>query len=299
VRCRHGSGNYVEPEVGWLPLPEPGRVLLLVCPWAGPDATPPAGHMIDLDAGIARAAASLVARTVARHPSAWPAGCQGLEPAGAILVDPPGAGLVAGALALTAGPVVIVEHALAVRELPVIEVLTGCFYGMYEAAAALLRLGHRRIAFLDREDWQTANRVKFDGYSAALEEAGAGRGRELVRLVDPYAPRVEPAMEELAALGAAPTAVICHSDATAAAVLEWMRGRNLVPGRDLSVIGSGDLLFRRGGRRDLSSVRAHYRRIGEVAAMQALCARRPEAMRALVVPDNLKLRGSVGPPRGA
>jgi len=60
------------------------------------------------------------------------------------------------------------------------------------------------------------------------------------------------------------------------------------------VIGSGDRMYRRGQRGNLSSVRVHYRRMGEVAALEAVCGARGAHMRTVIVPNRLKLRASVG-----
>jgi DNA-binding LacI/PurR family transcriptional regulator len=104
-------------------------------------------------------------------------------------------------------------------------------------------------------------------------------------------------MDELMALAEPPTAVICVRDAPALAVLDWMQHKNLAPGRDLSVIGSGDGAYRERRYGKLSSIRVHFRRMGEVAALEALCAARTAQMRTIIVVNRLKLRGTVGPPR--
>jgi LacI family transcriptional regulator len=154
---------------------------------------------------------------------------------------------------------------------------------------------------LDREDWAQANAAKFAGYQAGLILAGRDTGRELVRLVpvrDCQA-AVDRALEELWAPAARPTALVCFNDAPALAVLDWLGRRGLAPGRDLSLIGSGDSAYRQGLCRTLSSIRVHFRRMGEIAALEALCDRRNPQMRAVIVPNRLKLRASVGPPPSA
>jgi len=298
VRREHGRGNFAEPESRWQPLPAPGLELLVVAPWG---EGRPEGYMFaEMLGGMETAAGAIGARLTGLDAAAWTARASERGFAarfrGAVLIDPPGARWAASLLDAADWHVVAVEHNI--RDLPLTSVIDGSYLGNFEATQALLELGHRRIAFLDRADWQSANPHKSEGWLAALEEAGGSSGRELFRTVPTEAPReaVVAAMEEFWALSEKPSAVLCFSDAAALGVLEWMAGRGLTPGRDLSVIGSGDQAARRGLSATLSSIRVHYRTMGLTAAFEALCGRRGSEMRTIIVPNRLRLRGSVGPP---
>ncbi len=302
VRSEHGRGNFPEPEPRWRELPAPGWELLVVAPWGAGEPPAEAYMFREMAAGLDLAVASASARLAELDPAAWEESSRrrGFVERfrGVVLIDPPGAHWAARLLGVSDWRVVVVEHNI--RDLAITSVADGSFLGTFDATNALLGLGHRRIAFLDRDDWQQANPAKSDGYLAALEDAGLACGRELFRTVptSPTPGAVNRVMDELLALPEPPTAVISFRDAAALLVLEWMKARGLEAGKDLSVVGSGDQAHRRGLCRTLSSVRVHYRRMGEVAALEALCGRRRPEMRTVIVPNRLKLRKSAGPAPG-
>jgi len=297
IRSEQGRGNYPQPEAGWRALPAGGARLLLAL------AERQRGTYLfdELRAGIAGAAAAAGAELTVIEPAELEARSADRkflgQFRGLVLIDPPSLFLVAALLDHSARPVVVLEHAI--RDLPVVSVCDGAFRGACDAVKALVALGHRRIALLDREDWAVANPAKYAGYHAGLVLAGLDAGRELVRLVPDrdLEPAVARQMAELMALAEPPTAVICVREAPAMVVLDWMGRSGLVPGRDLSVIGSGDGAYRQRRFRKLSSIRVHFRRMGELAALEALCAERSAQMRTIIVLNRLKLRDTVGPPR--
>jgi LacI family transcriptional regulator len=113
--------------------------------------------------------------------------------------------------------------------------------GAQKAVQHLVGLGHRRIAFLDSAR-PLGNSEKFDGYAAALGEAGLTPDRHLV--IDPHGHR---ATEGYRATGALmgrrkrPTALFAANDSLAIGALRWCAdNRVLVPG-DLAVVGYDDI----------------------------------------------------------
>jgi LacI family transcriptional regulator len=114
--------------------------------------------------------------------------------------------------------------------------------GAKDATAHLIRLGHRRIAYLGpRLDWPSAQ-ARFDGYKAALQEHNMALDENLVEatLDYPLEPEGRTGMTRL--MARAPfTALVCHNDPIAMGAIRVAQeqGRS-VPG-DLSVTGFDDI----------------------------------------------------------
>lgn len=108
--------------------------------------------------------------------------------------------------------------------------------GMEQATRHLMALGHRRLLLLHAADNRAAiNRVK--GFERALAEAPDGADLRGVTL---GCPRSRTAARDLAEAALAsddpPDAIISGHNRMLAGVLEAMRDRGLVAGRDLSVV---------------------------------------------------------------
>jgi LacI family transcriptional regulator len=166
------------------------------------------------------------------------------------------------------------------------------------AAAHLLALGHRRIAFLGDEE---ANLFGFDssahrreGFEAALSAAGAAPAPEWV-LRRPHgrdAARV--AAGELLAGEQRPTAVFATSDVQAIGVLEAAQAAGVpVPG-ELSVIGFDNV--EAAGYTGLTTVAQPLEEIGSLGADLLLRAVSGEAVEDCRMPLEIVERGSTAPP---
>ncbi|AEE46854.1 transcriptional regulator, LacI family [Cellulomonas fimi ATCC 484] len=132
-------------------------------------------------------------------------------------------------------PVVAVDPHTGPSGLPTVD--ADSFAGAVLATEHLLRLGHRRIAFLGgRPDLESA-RLREDGYRHALAAAGIPVDEDLVR-VGGYRPETadQPA-HELLARPEPPTAVFAANDLSAIHVVEVARSLGLRVPEDLSVIG--------------------------------------------------------------
>lgn len=132
-------------------------------------------------------------------------------------------------------PVVAVDPHTGPSGLPTVD--ADSFAGAVLATEHLLRLGHRRIAFLGgRPDLESA-RLREDGYRHALAAAGVPVEEDLVR-VGGYRPETadQPA-RELLARPEPPTAVFAANDLSAIHVVEVARSLGLRVPEDLSVIG--------------------------------------------------------------
>jgi DNA-binding LacI/PurR family transcriptional regulator len=173
------------------------------------------------------------------------------------------------------------------------------------AAAHLVELGHRRVAVLsfgtDREDveplrWDlTVERV--EGYRDGL---GGAWDASLVHSAPGTRPETaRPKLAELLALDEPPTAVLAMSDALAAQLLLEAAAHGVdVPG-SLSIVGFDDVPFAALTAPPLTTVRQPTEQKGQVAArvlLDALEADAPPERTRTVLPTELVVRGSTGPP---
>ncbi|CEA09519.1 Catabolite control protein A [Arthrobacter saudimassiliensis] len=182
------------------------------------------------------------------------------------------------------------------------------FVGIDDAAGAaaavrhLTNLGHRRIAVIRTTtvtgSYGAASAERYRGYRQAMAE----RGLEVPDAYVASAPwGVEggaEAMAQLLASSRPPTAVFCESDEVAIGALRTLRRSNLVPGRDLSVMGFDDHLM--ADLLDLSTVAQPVQDQGRIGADLLLAALgRGEADRPeVVLPTRLVVRGTTASPQG-
>jgi LacI family transcriptional regulator, gluconate utilization system Gnt-I transcriptional repressor len=132
----------------------------------------------------------------------------------------------------------------------------------------LAGLGHRRLAVFSGDDERAQRRNK-----AFVREAGRlGLPAVEVALVPPPTSHAvgRRLMAEALARGAAPDAIYCGSDMTAAGVLTECRERGIAVPGDVAVVGTGDVDFAQVLFPPLTSVRVEGGRIGELAASMFL-----------------------------
>lgn len=113
-----------------------------------------------------------------------------------------------------------------------------------EATRHLLRLGHRRIALIDRKEdpfSPEAASARIPGYRRALAEAAIPWRADYEVIVDFTPEGGQAALRSLLALPEPPTAVFVGSDTQALGVVEAAREAGLrVPG-DLAIVGYNDI----------------------------------------------------------
>ncbi|NBC35816.1 substrate-binding domain-containing protein [Novosphingobium sp. FSY-8] len=118
--------------------------------------------------------------------------------------------------------------------------------GIDEKAAAatatrhLLARGHRRIGFVMGPATHSVSRVRFEGYGAALAEAGLAIDPALVALGDFTFDSGLTAADVLLAAATPPTAILASNDDMAAGVIAQAHRRGLRMPADLAVVGIDD-----------------------------------------------------------
>ncbi len=109
-----------------------------------------------------------------------------------------------------------------------------------EITAHLIALGHSRIGYIKGHTNQTASARRFEGFQAALREAGIALDSGLVQQgYFTYRSGLD-AAEKLLAHRKPPTAIFASNDDMAAAVTSVAHRRGLDVPRDLSVVGFDD-----------------------------------------------------------
>lgn len=131
-------------------------------------------------------------------------------------------------------PMVLIDN-----HLPAIDsVFTDNVGGAFQATAHLIRLGHRRIAFVAETLDNLSFRERLEGYRRALEAHGLPFDPEWVA----EGGRVEGGFAAMARLleRARPTAVFAANDPTAASAMRAIRAHGLRIPEDIAVVGFDD-----------------------------------------------------------
>jgi DNA-binding LacI/PurR family transcriptional regulator len=167
------------------------------------------------------------------------------------------------------------------------------------ATRHLIRLGHRRIAYLGDRFGQQSDTERFAGYRRGVEEAGMQFSPELVVHGNGMPEGGEQAMSQLLALPKPPTAVFCYNDMSAVGVMRQIRAHGLRIPDDLSVVGFDDLYLSQYLQPPLTTVRQPMNQMGRMA-MEALLRIMSgvECTRIQRVEGQLIVRESVAGPKG-
>jgi DNA-binding LacI/PurR family transcriptional regulator len=176
------------------------------------------------------------------------------------------------------------------------------------AAQHLVDLGHERIALMTLRTnvevdgvatWNYPARERMNGWREVLDEAG----------IEPevhtawYRPAddVETVARAMLDRPDRPTAVLCFSDAFAAAVVNVARSLGLRVPEHLSVVGYDDSPLATATRPQLTTVRQEVSNKGAEAVralMTVMGDDKPESAARVMLPTSLVVRGSTAPPPG-
>jgi LacI family transcriptional regulator len=166
----------------------------------------------------------------------------------------------------------------------------------YFATRHLMKLGHKRIAFLTGPPGTPWTAERFEGYRRALREDGLDVDDRLVfqagRSIDDGAKAALQLINEATDA----TAIQTVNDMVAVGCVETLLKQGLRVPQDISVVGFGNILLGQHFRVPLTTCRQPKYRLGAAAvdAMQQLLkGKRPEAKR---LPAELIVRDSSGTP---
>lgn len=133
------------------------------------------------------------------------------------------------------------------------------------ATEHLIRLGHRRIAYVGDQFGFQSDTERFAGYRSALEVADVPFLPELIAHGDGKAEGGLRAMEKLLALPKPPTAVFCYNDMSALGALRAIHEHGLRAPEDISVVGFDDLFIASYTRPALTTISQPMRQMGRMA----------------------------------
>ncbi|SHI88541.1 transcriptional regulator, LacI family [Roseomonas rosea] len=171
--------------------------------------------------------------------------------------------------------------------------------GVEETVEHLVRLGHRRIAFIGGELLHSATRERWAGFRDAMRRHGLDDG---LILRTPLTRRA--GAETIGSLldsSDPPSAAICFNDIVAFGVMLGLERRGLRAGRDLAVTGVDDLPDAALTEPPLTTVSTLPRLVGEESARLLLrrIAEPERRSERIVLPARLVLRASCGVTRQA
>ncbi len=174
--------------------------------------------------------------------------------------------------------------------------------GADTAVAHLLAAGHRRIGFINGEDWMEASRDRLRGYKRALKRGGVEFDPTLVASGNWLLSGGHDCTRELLALPEPPTAIFCASDRMAIGCYEAIKELGLRIPDDISVVGFDDEPSSRYLDPPLTTVLVPHEDMGH-RAVTHLYAKRSRTDRSAVISGRLQIecplieRGSVAAPR--
>ncbi|MEO1498476.1 MAG: LacI family DNA-binding transcriptional regulator [Planctomycetota bacterium] len=214
----------------------------------------------------------------------------------AMLFEAPRASL--EAIAESGLPAVLMGDRLdkSAAEIDAPEVTMNDYQGSYTATKHLTDLGHRDIVMLfyeyERDHYSVAERRA--GFDDALSDAGIDSdARFLTHMKAEYA-------EPILSRPSLPSAVVCYSHFEALAVTQGLWAHDLRVPEDVSVVGFNDLVATRFLTPPLTTVAFDTRAIGRIGAellVKQIEGDDPAAMADVVMPEQLVVRSSTGPPR--
>ena len=152
------------------------------------------------------------------------------------------------------------------KEDNVINILCDDKKGAYSAIQYLIKMGHKKIGFIEGKEGFKSSLERKTGYLDALVDYGLPIHKKFIvkgnyDLDSGYA-----AMEQLLANEEYPTAVFCSNDDMAVGAMKAIREKNLSVPQDISVIGFDDNIFSNFLTPALTTVRRPIGKIGEAGA---------------------------------
>jgi LacI family transcriptional regulator len=167
--------------------------------------------------------------------------------------------------------------------------------GMTLAAEHLIRLGHKRIAFVGGARRVSPARDRTEAFRAVLPRFGLPVG-PIVNCLPTREGGAAAVGQLFREKSNAPTAVICHNDLCALGVMLGLAVLGLKPGRDAAVVGFDNIPEGAMHRPSLTTVAVGAREIGEEAARLLLRRiKSPEgSSESIILPPKLVIRESCG-----
>lgn len=176
------------------------------------------------------------------------------------------------------------------------------FKGSYAATQHLIDLGHRGIGYIGGDEKHSSNFARWQGYVAAMRDAGLPMDDGLVKLGTPSSDWGEAAAASLLGLGHPPTAIFVASNAIMSGLMKAVRQHSVAVPDELSLICFDDVDWFTFSVPPITAISISYDRLAELTV--DLLLRRiksPEdskkAPAFLEISFELIVRNSTAPPR--
>jgi LacI family transcriptional regulator len=173
--------------------------------------------------------------------------------------------------------------------------------GARRAAAHLVRLGHRTLAFLGGAASMTAFGERAGGFRDGLQQGGLVLAPEAIIEAPPTKAGGAAALDRALALHPAPTAALCFNDIVAIGAMHALSRRGMTAGEDFAIIGFDDIAEAAQMTPPLTTIGVDATGLGEHAARMLLRQIEAGAARVETYVSEAKLivRGSCGGKRTA
>ena len=168
----------------------------------------------------------------------------------------------------------------------------------YSATQHLLKLGHKRIAFLSGPLAAPWSQERFEGYRRALREAGMDVDDRLVFQAGSTVEDGAKAALQMLNESCDATAVQAVNDLVAVGCADTLLNKGLRIPETLSIVGFGNILTSEYFRVPLTTVRQPKFRLGVAAVETMLQLLHNQPAESKRLPAELVVRASTAPPRG-
>ena len=165
-------------------------------------------------------------------------------------------------------PVVVVDRALKSTDVDTVEIDN--FLGAYEAVQHLIKIGHKRIAFIGGPVNISTSRERRRGYQEAHQNANIPVDPSLMLAGNYKQDSGRELTNKLLELSSPPTALFVTNGPMAMGALEVVHRRNLTVPGDLAIIGFDDLPWAEALDPPLTVVRQPAYEVGKAAAEMLL-----------------------------
>jgi LacI family transcriptional regulator len=169
-------------------------------------------------------------------------------------------------------------------------------FGAQSAVEHLVKLGHRKIAFVGGASEVSSRKERVTGYENALRKSGCHVDPSRMLTSPPDRKGGYQAMQQLLHMPGMPTAALCFNDLVAIGAMQALSAAGKMPGRDFALVGFNDVAEAALCRPALTTIATTPGKIGEVAAELLLdrIARPRQANRKLILRPRLIVRESCG-----
>ena len=168
--------------------------------------------------------------------------------------------------------------------------------GIIQAITHLKSLGHKRIAFITPSKSLMCTRQRWDGFVKGMDQNNIQIKDEYVIEGDFSERSGYESTKVLMNLKTPPTAVLTSNDVCAFGVIRCLKEMNLIPGKDVSVVGFDNVSISKHWQPELTTIEQPFRKIGFLLmeSLLNMIQGKEEYPHKLVQPE-LIIRESTGP----